>query len=120
MRANRARRQTNACSRKRMQMKQFGFMGKMALTAAAALIMLPAAGMYGQAGLFQSQQPKGPWSNKSLSPDERADLVIAQMTLEEKIQLLHGMGWQTIMAQPESGPATRAISTLTPPSTFTP
>jgi beta-glucosidase len=93
-------------------MKYVCFMGKMALTAAVVLTLLPAAGMYGQSGLFQSQQPKGPWSNKSLSPDQRADLVIAQMTLDEKIQLLHGMGWQTIMAQPESGPATRAITTL--------
>jgi len=29
----------------------------------------------------------------SLSPDKRADLVIAQMTLDEKIQLVHGIGW---------------------------
>ena len=33
-----------------------------------------------------------PWSDKSLSPDSRADLVIAQMTLDEKIQFLHGSG----------------------------
>jgi beta-glucosidase len=32
----------------------------------------------------------GPWSDKTLSPDQRADLVIAAMTLDEKIQLLHG------------------------------
>ena len=32
------------------------------------------------------------WMNTSLSPDERADLVIAQMTLDEKISLVHGMG----------------------------
>src|ERR1035441_4763606 len=57
-------------------MKQFGFMGKMALSAAAALILLPAAGMYGQSGLFQKHEPKGPWENKSLSPDERADLTV--------------------------------------------
>ena len=31
-----------------------------------------------------------PWKNKSLSPDERADLLAKQMTLDEKIQLLHG------------------------------
>lgn len=31
--------------------------------------------------------------DKSLSPDQRADLVIAQMTLDEKIQLVHGTGW---------------------------
>ncbi|MGD1103961.1 MAG: glycoside hydrolase family 3 C-terminal domain-containing protein [Terriglobia bacterium] len=34
--------------------------------------------------------PKGPWSDKSLSPDQRADLLIQQMTLEEKLSLVHG------------------------------
>jgi len=34
-----------------------------------------------------------PWMNKSLSPDQRADLVLQQMTLDEKIQLVHGTGW---------------------------
>lgn len=53
-----------------------------------------------------------PWSDKSLSPDQRADLVIQELTLDEKIQLLHGLGWQTIFASPESGPGTRAISAL--------
>ncbi|MGO9242875.1 MAG: beta-glucosidase family protein [Bryobacteraceae bacterium] len=36
---------------------------------------------------------KLPWMNKALSPDERAAMVIAQMTLDEKIQLVHGVGW---------------------------
>jgi beta-glucosidase len=34
----------------------------------------------------------GPWMNKSLSPDQRADLAIEQMTLDEKILLVHGVG----------------------------
>ena len=33
-----------------------------------------------------------PWSDKSLSPDTRADLVLKEMTLDEKIDLLHGNG----------------------------
>jgi len=33
-----------------------------------------------------------PWMNKDLSPDERADLVLKQLTLEEKLQFLHGNG----------------------------
>jgi beta-glucosidase len=37
----------------------------------------------------------GPWDNKSLSPDERADLVIKEMTLDEKIAMLHGVGMPT-------------------------
>ena len=40
-----------------------------------------------------SPQPKHfAWSDPSLSPDERADLVIKEMTLDEKISLLHGQG----------------------------
>ena len=33
-----------------------------------------------------------PWMNTSLSPDQRADMVLKQMTLDEKIELLHGNG----------------------------
>jgi beta-glucosidase len=58
----------------------------------------------------QEHKPLGPWENKSLSPDERADLVMKQMTLEEKIQLLHGLGWEAMFLPQESGPGTRAIS----------
>jgi beta-glucosidase len=52
------------------------------------------------------------WSDKTLSPDARADMVIKEMTLDEKIQLLHGPGWSAIFAPPESGPLTRAIAVL--------
>ncbi len=34
-----------------------------------------------------------PWMNRSLSPDQRADLVIRQMTLDEKMNFVHGTGW---------------------------
>src|ERR1700678_3738255 len=33
-----------------------------------------------------------PWMNTGLTPDERASLVLRQMTLDEKISLLHGTG----------------------------
>jgi beta-glucosidase len=39
-----------------------------------------------------------PWDDKSLSADQRADLVIAQLTLDEKIQLVHGIGWGPLKA----------------------
>ncbi|MDP9089979.1 MAG: glycoside hydrolase family 3 C-terminal domain-containing protein [Pseudomonadota bacterium] len=39
-----------------------------------------------------------PWMNASLDPDQRADLVIEQMTLDEKIQLVHGIGWGPLQA----------------------
>lgn len=41
------------------------------------------------------QEPENrshPWMNASLSPDERADMVLKEMTLDEKILLLHGQG----------------------------
>jgi len=44
--------------------------------------------------LAQGQNPSvnGPWMDKTLTPDRRADLVLQQMTLDEKIALLHGNG----------------------------
>ena len=33
-----------------------------------------------------------PWMNPTLSPDERASMVLKEMTLDEKITLLHGTG----------------------------
>src|SRR4029077_756932 len=44
-----------------------------------------------QSGSFSKTSPK-PWMNPSLSPDERAALVVKEMTLDEKISLLHGTG----------------------------
>ncbi len=46
--------------------------------------------------IAQEQHPpkaQHPWDDKSLSPDQRADMVIKEMTLDEKIQLVHGTGW---------------------------
>jgi beta-glucosidase len=39
-----------------------------------------------------AQNNDRPWMNSSLSPEERADLVLKQMTLDEKLALLHGNG----------------------------
>jgi beta-glucosidase len=36
--------------------------------------------------------PVFPWSDASLSPDARADMVLKQMTLDEKIGMVHGQG----------------------------
>jgi len=45
-----------------------------------------------QDGNGDDQARNRPWMNSSLSPDERADLVLKEMTLDEKIDLLHGNG----------------------------
>jgi beta-glucosidase len=45
-----------------------------------------------------------PWMNASLSADERAAMVLKEMTLDEKIDLLHGMGmpgWPREVQNPE-------------------
>jgi beta-glucosidase len=46
----------------------------------------------------------GPWMNKALTPDERADLIVKAMTLDEKISLLHGNGWKEVGVPPEKLP----------------
>ncbi|HEX5431788.1 MAG TPA: hypothetical protein VFW83_07470, partial [Bryobacteraceae bacterium] len=62
---------------------------------APALLALACLG----APALHSQEPHKPaaqhhpWDNKSLSPDQRADMVQKQLTLDEKIQLVHGTGW---------------------------
>jgi beta-glucosidase len=49
-----------------------------------------------------AQSPKQtaamPWMDRSLSPDQRAGLVLAQMTPAEKLQLVHGIGWGVLRA----------------------
>jgi beta-glucosidase len=34
-----------------------------------------------------------PWMDSTLTPDQRADMVLHELTLPEKIQLVHGIGW---------------------------
>jgi beta-glucosidase len=58
--------------------------------AAATLAIGPAPALAQGRGRGQQQAPAGPWMDKTLPPDQRADMVIAQMTLDEKIQLVHG------------------------------
>ncbi len=45
----------------------------------------------GGQGAGAEQRPR-PWMDTALSADERAGLVLAELTLDEKIGLLHGMG----------------------------
>jgi beta-glucosidase len=48
--------------------------------------------------------------NQSLTPDERADLVLKEMTLDEKIALLHGVGMPTDEpVTPENAASNRGV-----------
>src|SRR6516162_8138880 len=65
-------------------------------------------------GLAQRRQqparPTGPWMNTSLSPDERADVVLKEMTLDEKVALLHGVGMPTDdPVTPENAASNRGV-----------
>src|ERR1051326_8544462 len=40
----------------------------------------------------QSKAKQHPWMNPGLSPDQRAAMVVREMTMDEKISLLHGTG----------------------------
>src|SRR5499427_3000099 len=42
--------------------------------------------------LANAQSKKHAWMNTRLSPDERASMVVKEMTLDEKISMLHGTG----------------------------
>jgi len=58
----------------------------------------------------QKPHPTGPWMNTSLSPDERADLVMKEMTPDEKIALLHGVGMPTDdPVTSENAPSNRGV-----------
>ena len=60
------------------------------VTFAAILGLFVALGVTSAA--TPDRPPQRPWMNTQLSFDQRADLVLKEMTLDEKIQLMHGQG----------------------------
>lgn len=58
----------------------------------AIFLFLSLAIVLPTSAVAQSKANKQPWMNPSLSPDERASMVVKEMTLDEKISLLHGTG----------------------------
>jgi beta-glucosidase len=59
---------------------------------ARGLVILSLALLPVSAQVGSEHTPPATWMNSSLSPDERAALVVKEMTLDEKISLLHGTG----------------------------
>ena len=86
-----------------------GFRTCLPLVAGLMGMLMPVIPVVAQDGGHTSAD--WPWMNKSLSPDGRADLVLKQMTLDEKIGLLHGTGmahaeqWQTPLTYLSNGGA---------------
>lgn len=72
-----------------IKFSQWRMVPALTLVLAAAFAMAP----FAAAQFPGMQKPKHyPWSDPTLSPDLRADMVIKQMTLDEKISLVHGQG----------------------------
>jgi beta-glucosidase len=85
---------------------------RIALIGSITLAFLHAGAACAQAARAQSSQsaveqtaPQQSWMNQSLDPDTRADLMIHEMTLDEKIQLVHGIGWGVLRAGAPVPPA---------------
>src|SRR6185437_5974949 len=81
-------------------------LARLALTlCAVATVSIPCV-----AQRHAQSRPTGPWMNTSLSPDERADLVMKEMTLDEKVALLHGVGMPTDEpVTPENAASNRGV-----------
>src|SRR5665213_2611314 len=78
---------------------------RIALIGSITLAFLHAGSACAQAASAQSSQsaveqtaPQQPWMNPTLDPDTRASLMIHEMNLDEKIQLVHGDGWGVLRA----------------------
>jgi beta-glucosidase len=77
----------------------------------AVVVLAGTMGLLAAASSVMAQNANQPWMNSSLSPEERAELVLKQMTLEEKIALLHGNGmehapqWQMPLTHVSNGGA---------------
>ena len=56
----------------------------------AAMVSASSSTSFAQAATSPQNRP---WMNTALTPDQRADLVEKELTLAEKIQLVHGIGW---------------------------
>ena len=70
---------------------------RLAIILTTAIAVLPAATAAFAQDPSPGQSETRPWMNTSLSPDDRAGLVLKELTLDEKIALMHGNG------QPGSG-----------------
>jgi len=66
-----------------------GFFAAVALFLAAVVSVFESGHLL---ALAQGQSADRPWMDQALSPDRRADLVLQEMTLDEKTSLLHGNG----------------------------
>jgi beta-glucosidase len=91
-------------------------MQKRTLRSCSSLLFVVATGIISVASVAVAQDvsqnvDRRPWMDPQLSPEDRADLVLKQLTLDEKIALLHGNGmahdanWQAPLTPLSNGGA---------------
>ncbi len=96
-----------------MQMRKRTSWQPLAAALAGAIGLLAASGALTAQTPAQASAPAAdrPWMNSSLPPEQRAELVLKEMTLDEKIALLHGNGmahagqWQMPLTHLSNGGA---------------
>ena len=71
---------------------------RITLVVAKSFVVVGCALMAASLAVAQTAVVKGPWMNAALDPDTRADMMIKEMTVDEKIQLVHGIGWGPLRA----------------------
>ena len=68
------------------------------LFAAACTVALPVTCLSQMQSDTRVEYASKPWMNSTLSPDDRAELLLQKLTLDQKVQLMHGTG------DPHEGP----------------
>jgi len=74
-------------------------------TCLAVVVMIAATG---------AQAQTAPWMNTALSPDQRADLIVAELTRAEKLVLVHGYFGDDVIINPHYPPPPDAIRKALP------
>jgi beta-glucosidase len=77
-----------------VKVKAFCILAGVSLAVASlAAVAAPASGRAPAAGAAAPAAASRPWMNTALAPEQRAKLLVAQMTLDEKIAMVHGAGF---------------------------
>ena len=75
----------------------------------AILLLLLFLGIFPVAAVSQDNTGRRPWMHRSLTPEQRADLLLHAMTLEEKITMVHGVDPRPIPGYVGFVPANRRL-----------
>jgi beta-glucosidase len=55
--------------------------------------------------MARCQAAHHPWDDRTMSPDQRAEMVLKEMTLDEKLQMTHGVKWSDLYGKTPGEPS---------------